>query len=71
MTFRYVVSFTHLDEGVADDLPLLLWVGGHVEGLTDAFPGSAVLLGDGQRRRAVVERVRCVYNCTETRTVRT
>lgn len=58
-------TYTHLDEGVSDDLSFLLGVGGHVEGLADAFPGCAILLRDGQRRRAVVERVRCVYDCAE------
>ena len=53
---------SYLDEGVPDDLPLLLWVGGHVEGLADAFPWGPVFLRDGQGGCAVVEGVCSVHH---------
>ena len=54
--------WAYLDEGVPDDLPLLLRVGGHVQGLADALARCAVLVRDGQGRRPVVEGVGRVHN---------
>ena len=64
-TFDYIEArhlyWAYLDEGVSDDLSLLLWVGGHVQGLADALARRAVLVRDGQGRRPVVEGVRRVH----------
>lgn len=58
---------TDFDKSVADDLPLLLRAGGHVERLADALAWCPVLLGDGEGRRAIVERVSCVHHCKDRR----
>lgn len=54
-----------LDKCIADDFPLLLRVGRHVQGLADAFPWRPVLLRDGEGCRPVVESVSCIHHCKE------
>lgn len=58
-----------LDKRIADDFPLLLRVGRHVQGLADAFPWRPVLLGDGEGCRPVVESVSCIHHCKEGKSV--
>lgn len=54
-----------LDKRIANDFPLLLRVGRHVQGLADAFPWRPVLLRDGEGCRPVVESVSCIHHCKE------
>lgn len=53
---------THFDECVSNDFPFLLWVGGHIQSLADAFSWRPVLLRDGEGRRSVVESVSCIHH---------
>lgn len=39
----YESRATHFYKCIPNDLPLLFWIGGHVERFADAFPGRAVL----------------------------
>lgn len=53
---------SHFDKRVSNDLPLLLWVGGHVQSLANAFPWRPVLLRDGEGCSSIVECVSRVHH---------